>query len=111
MSLSGYFLIYIGTIVVTRFVLSYWPRHAPKIGTFQLHHYMYGLVLVAGYLVFPQPLLLAVGLALFVDEVPLFFIFKTWDWPDNHWKEYHSRSSVLSIVVISVVGFLALYLP
>lgn len=89
-------------------MLWFWPKHAPKIGKFQLHHYMYGLILIAIYFLFNIPILLAVGLALFVDELPLFFIFGTWDWPHDHWKQYHSLKSIVSIVIISLLGFIIL---
>ncbi len=109
MNLNYLFFIYILTIVIARVPLLFWHTHAPKIAGFQLHHYMYGLVLIAAYLVIPYPILLAIGLGLVVDELPLFFIFKGWDWPEDHWKQYHSLQSVLSIVVISIIGYLLFY--
>lgn len=72
----------------------------------QPHHYMHGIILVALYFMIHWTVLLAVGTALVVDEIPLFFIFKTWDWPDDHWKQYHSWQSVVGAVLISVAGFL-----
>ena len=107
MSPNYFFIVYVITILVTRVCLWFWPRHAPKIGDFQLHHYMYGLFLIAMYYLISNTILLAVGFALVVDELPLFFIFKGWDWPDDHWKQYHSRQSILGIVVISALGYLA----
>jgi len=79
--------------------------HAHKIGKFQPHHYMYGLVLIAIYFLIPNPILLSIGGALFVDEIPLFFIFHGWDWPDDHWKQYHSWQSIVGIIFISLLGF------
>jgi len=99
------FIIYCATILVTRVVLWFWPKHSPMIGRFQPHHYMHGLILIALYFLIPNPIILAVGLGLFVDEIPLFFIFGTWDWPHDHWKQYHSWQSVISIVCISLFGF------
>ena len=51
---------------------------------------------------------LAIGSALIVDEIPLFFIFGTWNLPDDHWKQYHSLESILGILIISVVFYLFL---
>lgn len=102
MTLNSLLLVYILTIVLVRVVLCFFPKHAPTIGGFQMHHYMHGLGLIVLYFFIPWPVLLAVGLALVVDEVPLFFMFKGWNWPDNHWKQYHSWQSVVWIVVITL---------
>ena len=101
------FGIYVVTILIARIPLLFWHNHAPKIGGFQLHHYMYGLVLLVVYFLVPQNILLAVGLGLFVDELPLFFIFKGLNWPDDHWKQYHSWQSIVGII-ISFLGLMAL---
>jgi len=69
---------------------------------------MHGLVLVGLYFLIHWPVLLAVGVALVVDEIPLFFIFKTWDWPDDHWKQYHSWQSIVGVVAITVIGVLVI---
>src|SRR5665213_155565 len=104
MVLGYIFVVYVLTIIVARVILWFWPKHAPMIGNFQLHHYMYGLVLMALYLIFSYPILFAIGAGLFVDEVPLFFIFRGWDWPHDHWKQYHSWQSILGIVLLSLLG-------
>ncbi|SRR6266404_5357426 len=105
----NYFLFaYILTIIATRIFLRLWPIHAHKIGKFQPHHYMHGLILIAIYFFFPNLILLGIGSALVVDELPLFFIFHGWDWPDNHWKQYHSKQTILSIVAMSLLGYLAI---
>ncbi|OGN29304.1 MAG: hypothetical protein A3A33_03760 [Candidatus Yanofskybacteria bacterium RIFCSPLOWO2_01_FULL_49_25] len=106
--LNRYFFIYVATIIAIRIWLWYFPKHAPKIGDFQSHHYMVGLVLIAICLIVYKPILLAIGSALVVDEIPLFFIFKTWNWPDDHWKQYHSWESIAMIVAISLLGYFAL---
>jgi len=110
MNLSILFVIYIATILVARVPLLFWHKHAPKVAGLQLHHYMYGLILIAIYFFIPQPVLLAIGLGLFVDELPLFFIFRGWDWPDDHWKQYHSEKTIWGIITVSIAGFLVLYL-
>jgi hypothetical protein len=102
--------VYVLTIVVVRVFLTFWPIHSHKIGNLQPHHYMHGLILIALYFIIPWPILLAVGSALVVDEVPLFFIFGTWNWPDNHWKQYHSWQSVLGVTALSLIGLLAIWL-
>lgn len=107
MTLNYFFAVFLLMILATRVLLWFYPKHAPKLGGFQIHHYMYGLALIAVYFLVSTPVLLPVGFALVVDELPLFFIFKGFDWPDNHWKQYHSWQSVGSITVISLVSYLA----
>jgi len=102
---NTFFITYILTIVVTRIFLKFFPIHGRKIGNFQPHHYMYGLILIIIYFFIQNSILLAIGTALVIDEIPLFFIFKTLDWPDDHWKQYHSVQSILGIITISVIGF------
>ena len=111
----NYFLIfsvlYIGTIVFIQVTTRLWPRHAPRIGNFQPHHYLLGLILIAIYLITEKfHIFLPIGLAIVVDEIPLFFIFKGWNWPDNHWKEYHSKQSIIGIILISILVYLILFL-
>ena len=111
-SKNYFFLFLILTILITQIVTRFWPRHAPKIGNFQPHHYMIGLALIALYFLIPKLTILAIGAGLVVDEIPLFFIFKTWNWPDNHWKQYHSWESILGIIAIAIVMyFAASFLP
>jgi hypothetical protein len=105
MGLPQLFLVYVLTIIATRVILKLWPQHTGKVAGFQPHHYMFGVLLLLVYLFYPWNALIALGLALIVDEIPLFFIFKTWDWPDDHWKQYHSWASIWSIVAISLVGY------
>jgi len=111
MTLNYLVIIYILTIVILRIVLTYHHIGLRKIGKIQPHHYMHGLILVALYFLIPYSILLAVGSALVVDEIPLFFIFHSWDWPDDRiWKEYHSWQCVVWVVVISILWYLALFL-
>ncbi|OGE87938.1 MAG: hypothetical protein A3J07_00040 [Candidatus Doudnabacteria bacterium RIFCSPLOWO2_02_FULL_49_13] len=108
MTLNYFFTVFALTILAIRGWLSIWPMHSPTIGNFHLHHYMYGLVMVALYFFIPKPAILAVGLALIVDELYLFFMFRTWNWPVNHWAQYNSWQNLTAIVVISLAGYLAL---
>src|SRR3989344_2338027 len=108
MSFNSLFIIYTLTIIATRIFLTFFHIHGRKIGNIQPHHYMHGLVLVGLYFLIYWPVLLAVGVALVVDEIPLFFIFKTWDWPDDHWKQYHSWQSIVGVVAITVIGVLVI---
>lgn len=57
------------TILLTRLGLLIWPISSPQIGSFRVHHWMYGLVLVSFAFIFKSKSILAIGLALFVDEL------------------------------------------
>lgn len=114
MSLKYFFLLFASTILITRLLLWLMPKHGPTIAGLQLHHYMYGLVLIFIYILTKKHLLLAIGSALVVDEIPLFFIFGTRYWPYDHWKQYHSWQSIIGILIISTLlysFFRFLWLP
>src|SRR3989344_3231149 len=106
MNLNYFFAVFALTIVIMRIGAGFWPKHGPKIFGVQTHHYMHGLILIGLSFLFWKSILLPVGSALVVDEIPLFFIFKGWDWPDNHWKQYHSWQSVISIAAMTAIGYI-----
>lgn len=69
---------------------------------------MSGLVLILVYFFYRWSPLLPIGLALFVDELPLFFIYKRFsEWPEDAGLQYRSRKSILGVIVISVIGYAA----
>src|SRR5260221_3812098 len=108
-----FFSVFALVIILIRIFLHFYPVHAHAIGGFQPHHYMYGIFLIIIYFLLPrsQPfstILLAIGIALGVDEIPLFFIFKTWNWPDNHWVQYQSFVSVIGVTLRSAMIYLFL---
>ncbi|MDE2079634.1 MAG: hypothetical protein KGI73_04615 [Patescibacteria group bacterium] len=108
-TLSHFLIAYALTILATRILLSFRPKHAPKIGGFQLHHYMYGVVLVALYALVPWPAILGIGLGLIADELPLFFVFKTWDWPEDHWRQYSKTAwgvAIISLAMYAIAYFI-----
>ena len=102
----NYFLLYVLTIAVVRAWLKIFPKHGPTMFGFRPHHWAYGLVLVIVSFLFQLPALAAIGAALIVDEIPLFFIFKGLSWPDDHWKQYNSWASILGVIGISLFGYL-----
>lgn len=57
------------TIAVTRLVLWIRPTPSPTLRGFRLHHWMTGLALAAAAVAFSAPLLFAIGLGLFLDEL------------------------------------------
>src|SRR6188472_1872990 len=109
MDINYFFIIVIITIVLSRIWLWFVPKHSPKIGSFQPHHYHFGLVLIVLYFFFNNIYLLAIGIAWVIDEIPLFFIYKKWKWPDDHWDEYHSLQSLGGIFSILIVCYITFY--
>lgn len=68
------FAVFLFTILVTRVVLFLWPIASPTINGFRLHHWMYGVALVAIAVAISNPSIYAVGLGLFVDEVTFILV-------------------------------------
>lgn len=64
-----FFLIFLGTILITRIFLFLKPVPAPTISDFRIHHYMYGLLAIIISLFLHSLILYAIGLGLFVDEL------------------------------------------
>ncbi len=64
-----FFVIFLLTLTIVRAAVFFFPVASPTFGTFRVHHYMYGIVLIMLGLFFRRVTLYAVGLALFVDEL------------------------------------------
>ena len=100
---SYFFSVFLLTILITRIVLL--PRKriiSPKVRGVHVHHYVYGLMLIALSFVVSSLTVFAVGVGLFVDELPLFgterWLFSEEDW---HWGVYDSPKS-LTILLFSI---------
>jgi len=97
---AQFFLIFLGTIIVTRLVLLPQRILYPRIFGYHVHHFVYGIVLVVIALFLSNLFLYAVGLGLFVDELPLVFTQK-WSW-----YRYNSALCRIEDVAIIVAIFL-----
>ncbi len=95
-----FFLIFLGTILLVRFILFFYPTSSPTIAGFRLHHWMYGIVLLSIAFAIRKIPLLAVGLALVVDE--LTFILMN---GKTHAENY-SALSLLGTVFFMIIVFL-----
>ncbi len=101
-----FFLVFIVTILITRVELIPRRVHSPTIHGFRLHHYMYGLVLIVVSLFFSNLTLYAIGLGLFVDELPQLI---TGSW--RNWNDYYSVKEIVRVMVLVVlVYFLSSYI-
>lgn len=94
-----FFLIFIGTIVLMRLLLLSRQVHSPTIGGFRLHHYMYGIMLIGLSVIISSTTLFAIGLGLFVDELPQ-VIRNKWTWDD-----YYSLNHSICVLFIVVLFF------
>ena len=100
---SYFFSVFLLTILITRIVLL--PRKriiSPKVRGFHVHHYVYGLILIAFSFIVSSLTVFAVGVGLFVDQLPLFgiekWLFSEEDW---HWGVNESPKS-LTILLFSI---------
>ena len=102
-----FFLIFLGTIAVTRLLLVKKIK-APTIHGFRVRHYMYGLVLIVIAIIANNLTLYAAGFGLLIDEVTV-IIAKGPGHKDEHWKgceEYHTSWSVAGVLVLILLTFI-----
>lgn len=100
-----FFIIFLATILVTRVALYFKPVPSPTIHEFRLHHYMYGTVLLIIGILITNLWCLAVGLGLFIDELPFLLIGGK-----THADNYSVKSLVGVTVLVIVVFFLRGYI-
>jgi len=96
-----FFLVFLLTIIFTRIELIPKKVHSPTIFGLRLHHYMYGLVLTALSLYFSNLTLYAIGIGLFVDELPQII---TGSW--RNWNDYYSTKEVLRVAMLIILVFI-----
>lgn len=102
---NRFFAIFFTTILVTRLFLLVHPIHSPIIGDFHMHHYMYGLILIALGLSARSMPLYAIGMGLFADEVLLLHGIN-----EVNWAGYFSFITLMDLsAVIVIVFFLRSY--
>ncbi|MDP2672375.1 MAG: hypothetical protein Q8O84_01020 [Nanoarchaeota archaeon] len=94
-----FFLIFIVTILVARFLPLFKRISSPKINKIKLHHYMYGVVLVILTFLFHNLTLYGIGLALFIDELLLLIRYGN----NFHWQEYDSTYSQFGLIFLVII--------
>lgn len=101
-----FFLIFLGTIAVTRLFLIK-KIAAPTIGGFRVRHYMYGIVLLPLALWMGNVTIYAIGCGLFVDELSVALVkgsgHKSEYW--NGCEDYHSAWSVAGTLIFIFLVF------
>lgn len=95
---DSFFLIFLATILLVRIFLFFYPTPGPTISGFRLHHWMFGIVLLLITLAVRKIPLLAVGLALFVDELTYIIING-----ENHADNYALLSLVGTVFFVIII--------
>lgn len=78
-----FFSVILGTVIITKVVLLNPRIHCPTVLGVRLHHWMYGVALVVVGVTVSNITMYAIGLALFIDQLPL-FIFRRWRHEDSY---------------------------
>lgn len=103
-----FFLIFLGTIAVTRFLLISHKMAGPTIEGFRLRHYMFGVVLFIFAFLAHNLTIYAIGLGLIVDEIPVILV-KGPGHKDEYWRgceDYHTRWSFAGVLLIIFLIFI-----
>ncbi len=97
---TSFFLIFLITIVVTRLFLFLRPIPAPTIERFRMHHYMFGILGIILSLILRSPLIFAIGLGLFVDELTYILI------GGKTHKDNYSKVSLAGTLLFVIMVFI-----
>ena len=102
-----FFLIFLGTIAVTRIVLLS-KKGSPTIRGFRLRHYMYGAVLITFSFLIHNLVVYAIGIGLLVDEIPLIFAkgpgHREEDW--RGLQDYFSPWCIASVLMLVFIIYI-----
>lgn len=94
-----FFWIFLATIVVSRIFLRIRPTSSPTIAGLRLHHYMYGIILLAIGLVMKNKTVYAIGLGLLVDEIPMLTM------GGHTYQDYFSLPSLVGVAALILIVF------
>lgn len=103
-----FFLFFLGTIAITRFLLISHKMAGPSVKGFRLRHYMLGVILVVFAFLVHNLTIYAIGLGLIVDEIPVFLV-KGPGHKDEYWRgceDYHTRWSFAGVLVVILLFFI-----
>ncbi|MCE9541758.1 hypothetical protein K8R03_04365 [Candidatus Kaiserbacteria bacterium] len=95
-----FFIIFLVTIAVSRIFLLVHPIHSPILGDFHMHHYMYGLILLALGLSSRSLPILAMGAGLFADEIPILHNINA-----KSFGDYFAFTSMVEVLAVIVIVF------
>jgi len=103
---SKFLIIFLATIIITRFILYFIPR-SNYIYLDSFHHIYIGIILLVLYFIFKNNSIIAVALGLIVDEIALapFYIADLINKPLAP-KEFWAYWSLYSVVSVIILAFL-----
>jgi hypothetical protein len=104
MTSEYFFFLFLLTVTVTRIVLSgKRAENSVLINNihkhFHIHHFVYGILLISLGVYYHHLMTYAVGMGLFVDEIPL-LIERNWTWGG-----YYSKGTFLFLLVLILAVF------
>ena len=107
-----FFAIFCGTVITTRLFLYFCRLSSPTVGTFRLHHYMYGLVGIPFAFLAHSLALYALSAALVVDEITYLVIGG--ETHDDNYSALSLGGTLLLVVFVFIfreqlVGLFALF--
>ena len=103
-----FFLIFLGTIAITRLLLVSHKMTGPTILGLRIRHYMLGIVLLVVAFLIHNLTIYAIALGLIADELPVIFA-KGPGHKDEYWRgceDYHTRWSFAGVLIIVLVVFI-----
>lgn len=95
-----FLIVFILTVLITRFSVYFFPVSSPTIGKFRIHHYMYGIVGIVAGIFLHSWIVYAIGLGLFVDELT-YLLIRGKTHADNY-----SVKSIVGTVLFCIAVFL-----
>ncbi|MES3031691.1 MAG: hypothetical protein V4699_00400 [Patescibacteria group bacterium] len=108
MIFNSFFIIFLSTVLITRFFLFIKPTPSPIVGNFRVHHYMYGIIGIVIGLLIHSVFVYAIGLGLFIDELT-YLIIKGKDHKDNYSKVSLFGTLIFVIIVYFLRDYLILF--
>ncbi len=98
-----FFLIFLGTIIVTRLFLLFNPIASPTLKGVRTHHYMYGIIIVIIGIFLKESIVYAIGLGLIVDQLP-YLITEREPFGDSRFnKDIYWRKKDLVLLLIFII--------
>jgi|SRR3989344_4011209 len=103
-----FFLVFLGTIAITRFFIFALKKPGPTIRGFRIRHYMEGIVLVIIAFIFHDLTFFAMGFGWVIDELPV-ILAKGPGHKDEYWRgceDYHTPWSVAGVLILIFITYI-----
>ncbi len=103
-----FFLIFLGTIAITRALLATNKLGHPSIKSFRLRHYMYGVILIVFAFIIKNITIYAIALGLIVDEIPPILVKGPGN-KDERWRgceDYYTSWTVAGVLILTFLVYI-----